>query len=151
MGEAADAAEDVTAEFFELAGEAHDVDEWRAQIVADDIGKALNLIVGLAQVRRALVDDGLQVDVASRRRASASSRARAERRTSQVETSASSTTRPEPMPVIEAASVWLRSELAVRIRNSRSSSRIIALAWLLIVVVVLPAAASRMSAAALSG
>ncbi len=35
---------------------------------------------------------------------------------------ASTTTKPEPMPVIEAASVWLRSALVVRSANRRSSS-----------------------------
>ncbi len=34
---------------FELAGEAHDVDQRRAQVVADDIGEALDLVVGAGQ------------------------------------------------------------------------------------------------------
>jgi hypothetical protein len=39
-----------------FAGKAHDVLQRRAQIVADDIGKALDLVVGLAKIGGALVD-----------------------------------------------------------------------------------------------
>ncbi len=35
---------------------------------------------------------------------------------------ASAITKPEPMPVIEEASAWLRSALVVRMANRRSSS-----------------------------
>ena len=58
-----DPPEDVGAQFLEFAGEAHDVDQRRAQIVADDIGEALDFVVGLAQVGGALVDGGLEVEV----------------------------------------------------------------------------------------
>ena len=58
-----DPLEDVAAQFLELAGEAHDVDQRRAQIVADDIGEALDLVVGLAQIGGALVDGGFQIEV----------------------------------------------------------------------------------------
>ena len=61
--EGCDALEDVAAQLLELAGEAHDVDQRRAQVVADDIGEALDLLVGLAQVGGALVDGGLEVEV----------------------------------------------------------------------------------------
>ena len=62
-GPARDPPEDVTAQLLELAGEAHDVHQRRAQIVADDIGEALNLVVGLAQVGGAFVDRGLEIEV----------------------------------------------------------------------------------------
>ncbi len=51
------------AQLLELAGEAHDVHQRRAQIVADDIGKALDLVIGFAKVGGALVDGGLEVEV----------------------------------------------------------------------------------------
>ena len=58
-----DPPEDVAAQFLELAGEAHDVDQRRAQIVADDIGEALDFVVGLAQIGGALVDGGLEIEI----------------------------------------------------------------------------------------
>ena len=58
-----DPPENVAAQFLELAGEAHDVDQRRAQIVADDIGEALDFVIGLAQVGGALVDRGLQIEI----------------------------------------------------------------------------------------
>ena len=36
----------------EFAGEAHDIDERRAQVVADDVYKPLNLLIRLAQKSR---------------------------------------------------------------------------------------------------
>ena len=41
---------DLVPDGFQLAGEAHDVDEGRTQVVADDIGVALNLLVRLPQL-----------------------------------------------------------------------------------------------------
>ena len=41
---------------FELGGEAHDVDQRRAQIVADDVGELLDFLVGALQVGGALGD-----------------------------------------------------------------------------------------------
>ena len=58
-----DPAEDVVAQLLQLAGEAHDVDQRRAQIVADDIGEALDLVVGFAQVGGALLDRGFEVEI----------------------------------------------------------------------------------------
>ena len=51
------------AQVLELAGEAHDVDQRRAQIVADDVGEALDLVVGFAQVGGALLHRGFQVEI----------------------------------------------------------------------------------------
>ena len=62
-GQRRDPLEDIAAQFLELAGEAHDVDQRRAQIVADDIGEALDFVVGLAQIGGALVDRGLEIEV----------------------------------------------------------------------------------------
>ena len=62
-GKRCDPPEDVAAQFLELAGEAHDVHQRRAQIVADDIGEALDLVVGLAQIGGALVDGGLEIEI----------------------------------------------------------------------------------------
>ena len=44
----------------QLGGEAHDVDQRRTQVVADDVGEALDLVVGALQVDRALLDAQLQ-------------------------------------------------------------------------------------------
>ena len=63
VAEGRDPPENVAAQFLEFAGEAHDVDQRRAQIVADDIGEALDFVVGLAQIGGALVDRGLQIEV----------------------------------------------------------------------------------------
>jgi hypothetical protein len=60
--------------------------------VADDIGEALDFVVGLAKVGGA-----------SRNCASALSRARAERRTRKIEMPASAITRPEPAMVTAEA------------------------------------------------
>ena len=60
---ACDLLEDVLAQRLELGGEAHDVDERRAQIVADDVGEALDLLVGLGQVGGAVFDDALEIGV----------------------------------------------------------------------------------------
>ena len=49
------------AEIFQLGGEAHDVDQGRTQIVADDIGEALDLVVGFRQVGGAVLDDTFEV------------------------------------------------------------------------------------------
>ncbi len=62
-GKRRDPPEDVAAQFLEFAGEAHDVDQRRAQIVADDIGEALDLVVGFAQVGGAFVDGGFEIEV----------------------------------------------------------------------------------------
>ena len=51
------------AQFLELAGKAHDVDERRAQIVADDIGEPLDFVVGFAKIGGALVDGGFEVEI----------------------------------------------------------------------------------------
>ena len=45
----------------ELAGEAHHVDERRAQVVADDVGEALDLVVGVLQLADTIGDDRLEV------------------------------------------------------------------------------------------
>ena len=58
-----DPLEDVAAQLLELAGEAHDVHQRRAQIVADDIGKALDLVIGFAQIGGALVDGGFEIEI----------------------------------------------------------------------------------------
>ena len=63
MAKRRDPPENVAAQFLEFAGEAHDVHQRRAQIVADDIGEALDFVVGLAQVGGALVDRGLQIEI----------------------------------------------------------------------------------------
>jgi hypothetical protein len=55
--------ENVAAQFLEFAGKAHDVHQRRAQIVADDIGEALDLVVGLAKIGGALVDRGFEIEV----------------------------------------------------------------------------------------
>ena len=44
----------------QLAGEAHHIDQGRAQVVRDDIGEALDLLVGAAEVLSALDDPSLQ-------------------------------------------------------------------------------------------
>ena len=62
-GKRCDPLEDVAAQFLQLAGEAHDVHQRRAQVVADDIGEALDLVIGFAQVGGALVDRGLEVEI----------------------------------------------------------------------------------------
>ncbi len=61
--ERGDPPENVGAQFLEFAGETHDVHQRRAQIVADDIGEALDFVVGLAKIGRALVDRGLEIEV----------------------------------------------------------------------------------------
>jgi hypothetical protein len=50
-------------QLLQLAGKTHDVDQRRAQVVADDVGEALDFLVRLAQIRGALIDRGLEVDV----------------------------------------------------------------------------------------
>ena len=62
-GEACDPLEDIAAQFLQFAGEAHDVDQRRAQIVADDIGEALDLVVGFAQIGGALVDRTFEIEI----------------------------------------------------------------------------------------
>ena len=47
---------DHLARFVEFGGEAEHIDQWRAQIVADDIGEALNLGIGAGELRRARID-----------------------------------------------------------------------------------------------
>ena len=58
-----DPLEDAGAQLLELAGKAHDVDQRRTQVVADDVGEALDLLVRLLQVGGALVDGGLEIGV----------------------------------------------------------------------------------------
>ena len=96
-----DPLEDVAAQFLEFAGEAHDVHQRRAQVVADDIGEALDFFIGLAQIGGAFVDRGLEIDIVVAQLVSASSRARAERRTRKIEMPASAITRPEPATVTD--------------------------------------------------
>ena len=124
-----DPLEDVAAQFLELAGEAHDVHQRRAQVVADDIGEALDLVIGFAQIRGALVDRGLEVDiVVAQPVLRRLSRARDERRTRKIATCRPARSRgPSPATVTAEASCWVRSAVAVRIANSRSSSARIAL------------------------
>ena len=55
--------EDVAAQLLQFAGEAHDVDQRRTQVVADDVGETLDLVIGFAQVRGTLVDRGLEIEV----------------------------------------------------------------------------------------
>src|SRR4029079_9828661 len=50
--------ENIAPQRFQFGGEAHDVHERRAQIVADDIGEALNLFVGFSQIGGAMGDAG---------------------------------------------------------------------------------------------
>ena len=64
MRQRRDAPENVASQFLQFAGEAHDVDQWRAQIVADDIGEALDLVIGLAKIGGALVDGRLEIEIA---------------------------------------------------------------------------------------
>src|ERR1700722_442898 len=59
----ADPLENIAAQLLEFAGEAHDIDQRRAKIVADDIGKALNFVVGLAKIDGAFIYRGFQVEV----------------------------------------------------------------------------------------
>jgi len=69
--------------FLELAGEPHDVHQRRAQIVADDIGEALDF--GCWPLRRSAVRSSTVASrltlLSAQTAASAASRARAERRT----------------------------------------------------------------------
>lgn len=58
-----DPFEEVAAQFLELAGEAHDVDQRRAQVMADDIGEALDFFIGLSEVAGAFLDDGLEIEI----------------------------------------------------------------------------------------
>ena len=51
---------------FQLAGEAHDVDQGRAQIVTHDIGKALNFVIGAAKLGGALADAFFKSDIERR-------------------------------------------------------------------------------------
>ena len=62
-GQRCDPPENVAAQFLQFAGEAHDVHQRRTQIVADDIGEALDFVIGFAKVGGALVDRGLEVEV----------------------------------------------------------------------------------------
>ena len=62
-GKRCDPPEDVAAQFLQFAGEAHDVHQRRAQVVADDIGEALDLVIGFAQVGGAFVDRGLEIEI----------------------------------------------------------------------------------------
>ena len=47
----------------QLAGEAHDVDQRRAQVVGDDVGEALDLLVGAAEVGGALAHALLEAGI----------------------------------------------------------------------------------------
>ena len=47
----------------ELAGEAHDVDQGRAKIVADDIGEALDFVIGAGEVGGALDHRAFKIGV----------------------------------------------------------------------------------------
>ena len=47
----------------QLAGEAHHVDQRRAQVVADDVGEPLNFLVGALQVRGPFADTPLKATV----------------------------------------------------------------------------------------
>ena len=58
-----DALEKVLAQRLELGREAHDVDQRRAQVVADDVGEALDLVVGFLEVGRAVFDDPFEIGV----------------------------------------------------------------------------------------
>ena len=90
--------------------------------MADDIGKALDLVIGFAQIGGALVDGSLEIEIVVAQPASASSRARDERRTRKIEMPASTTTSPDPIPVTTPPASALRSALVVRSTNRRSSS-----------------------------
>ena len=48
---------------FELGGEAEDVDQRRAQIVADDVGEALDFFIGALEVGGAPLDFAFEVGV----------------------------------------------------------------------------------------
>ena len=112
------------AQFLELAGEAHDVHQRRAQIVADDIGEALDFVVGLAQIGGALVDGGFEIDVVVAQPRLRPRRARAlSRRTRKIEMPASAMTRPEPAIVTVEASFWLRSALSCSQRRAAGFPR----------------------------
>src|SRR5258708_3660428 len=63
MAERRDPLENIVPQLLEFAGEAHDVHQRRAQIVADDIGEALDFVVGLAKIGGALVDGRLEIEV----------------------------------------------------------------------------------------
>ena len=98
-----DPLEDAGAQFLQFAGEAHDVDQRRAQVVADDVGEALDLLVGLLQVggplrRRRLRDwCSCRATAVRPRRAGAASAARAG-----ADAKASASTAPEPAVVATA-------------------------------------------------
>ena len=104
-GQRGDPPEDVAAQFLELAGEAHDVDQRRTQIVADDIGEALDFFVGLAQVGGALVDGGFQVEIVLSRNCGL--RPRRGRATSAAP--GRSKSRPARSPVPEPATVTIEA------------------------------------------
>src|SRR3984957_8365040 len=58
-----DASEDVGSQLLQFAGEAHDIDQRRTQIVADDIGEPLDFVIGLAKIGGARVDGGFEIEV----------------------------------------------------------------------------------------
>ncbi len=61
----AEAPEEVVAQRLKLAGEAHDVDQWRAQVVRDDIGIALDLGIRLFEIGGAFRHPALELGVSA--------------------------------------------------------------------------------------
>ena len=110
--------ENVGAQFLEFAGEAHDVDQRRAQIVADDVGEALDFVVGLAKVGGALVDRGFEIEivVAQLRFGVVAGARRAPHQKDRDARPARSRGR-SPTTVTTEASRWVRSAVAVRSAN----------------------------------
>ena len=74
--------------------------------MADDIGEALDFVVGLAKIGGAFVDGGFQIEVVVAQPRFGGVRARAEPRTRKMEMPANATTRPEPATVTIEASRW---------------------------------------------
>ena len=61
--ECCDPPENVMTQFLKFTGESHDVDQRRTQIVADNVGEALDFIVGLAKLGRTVVHGGFQIEI----------------------------------------------------------------------------------------
>ena len=97
--------------------------------MADDIGEALDLVVGLAKIGGALVDGGFEIEIVVAQSWLRPRRGRARSAAPGRSTvPASAITMLEPAMVTLEARIWLRSALAVRIASSRSSSARIAVA-----------------------
>jgi hypothetical protein len=95
----------------------------RAQIVADDIGEALDFVVGLAQIGGALVDGRLEIEIVVAQRGFGVVARGGERRTRKIEMPASTIDEAGTATVTMPPAFWLRSALVRASTNSRSSPR----------------------------